>query len=230
MHLLHFFFFEYCLFLNCKIIVFTVLSADWSCFYFVVCRALLAAVLPLGFVGFAQVDGVLIIALLALPHVQLLPEDFTRDAQEHLLDVEVVLCGRLEQFDLHRAGEAFRVLGEYDFSFWFIVFVPHKHFIYNITILFNFVQPSLHIRERFTICHIVDHNYTMGASIVRASNCSKSFLPCCVPYLQLNSRAIHIHRAYLEVHADCGDITAVECVIGEAQQQRAFAHPAIANY
>ena len=49
------------------------------------------------------------------------------------------------------------------------------------SISFNLLHPLLDVVERILICHIVDNNDTMGASVVRRGDSTETFLASCIP-------------------------------------------------
>lgn len=76
-------------------------------------------------VALAEIDDVVLRDVLSLLHLQLVLEHQPGDADEHLLHVDVVLGGRLEQLDAHCVGEPFRVLGQHDLAIGTVVFIAH---------------------------------------------------------------------------------------------------------
>ena len=49
----------------------------------------------------------------------------------------------------------------------------------------DFLHPYSYIVEAFTICNIINYNYSMRSSVVACSESSETLLSCCVP---LNDR------------------------------------------
>lgn len=72
--------------------------------------------------------------------------------------------------------------------------------------------------EALLICDIIHKQDPHSTSVVHRRDCSETFLPSCVPYLQLDSLAVEVDRPDLEVDADGRDERRRERVFAEAQQ------------
>lgn len=182
-----------------------------------------------------------------------MPQHLLRDGHEHLLHVEIVLGRRLEQLNVHLVGEPLRVLRDHHFPVRTVVLVAHQHLVHHITIVLDLLQPALHVRERLAVGHVVHDYHAVGAPIVRACDRPEallsrwkgrerqagltitlrwrrkfvSYLSSRVPDLQFDPRAVQCDRSDLKIHTDRRDITAGECVVREADQQRRLAHSAV---
>src|SRR5947207_15819516 len=62
------------------------------------------------------------------------------------------------------------------------------------------------------IRHIINQQYSHGAPVVSCRDGPKSFLTCCVPYLQLDTLAVEVYCANLEVDTDCSNVGLSEIV------------------
>lgn len=98
--------------------------------------------------------------------VLLVLQQHPRDAVEHLLNVHVLLRAGLEQLDLHRFRELLRVDCLHGLSIWTVVLVADQNSIDHVAVLFDLVQPSLHVHERVRIRHVVHYDHTVRASVV----------------------------------------------------------------
>ena len=56
---------------------------------------------------------------------------------------------------------------------------------YIIELLINFIHPSFHGFETFSISNIIYYDYSMSSSVVTAGYGTKSILSGSIPYLQL---------------------------------------------
>ena len=65
-----------------------------------------------------------------------------------------------------------------------VAFVANKDFAdIIISEPFNLLHPLSDILKGFSICHIIDYNYTMGTSIIACCQCPESLLASSIPYL-----------------------------------------------
>ena len=110
-------------------------------------------------------------------------------------------------------------------------FIPHQ----QLTSIFRGIsvhlhEPVIYVIERLLRSDIVHHNNPVGAAVICTGDCSKPFLACCVPYLQLHNAFIEFHSAKPEIHANGRYMILCKCVVGEAQQNARFAHTGVPNY
>lgn len=89
------------------------------------------------FAGRFQFDRILGNLLVLSTLLQLVIEHFLRDGHKHVLDIQIVLGRRLEQFDVHLAGEPARVLRDDHLAVGVVVLVAHQHLIHHITIVLD---------------------------------------------------------------------------------------------
>jgi hypothetical protein len=83
--------------------------------------------------------------------------------------------------------------------------------------------------EASLVCHIVDEQDAHGAAVVGGSNGAETLLAGRVPYLQLDTLAVKLDGADLEVDADGGDEGRGEGVFAEAQQTARLADARVAD-
>lgn len=76
--------------------------------------------------------------------------------------------------------------------------------LHNILIaeLVDLGQPVLDILEGLTVCDIIDEDDSVGTLVVWGGDGLKSLLSCSIPDLKLDSAAVEIERANLEVNTD----------------------------
>ena len=65
------------------------------------------------------------------------------DGPEHLLNVDVLLGGGLEELDVHLLGESLGVLGQDDLAVGRVVLVAHEDFVHDVAVLLDLVEPSV---------------------------------------------------------------------------------------
>ena len=63
----------------------------------------------------------------------------------------------------------------------------------------NLFEPVRDIVKCGLLGAVVDEDDAHGALVIRLRDRAESFLPCCVPHLQLHSLVLHIYRFDLEV-------------------------------
>lgn len=82
--------------------------------------------------------------------------------------------------------------------------------------------------EALLIGDIVNQQDAHGTSVVGSGDCAEALLTSGIPYLQLDTLAVQLYRADLEVDADGGDEGGGEGVFAEAQQTAGLSYSAVA--
>lgn len=91
-----------------------------------------------------------------------------------------------------------------NFPFLYQIAFVANEYLANIIIskLFNLKHPLTDVLKCFAISHIIHYDDSMCTSIITCSQCSKSFLACCIPYLELNILSVHFYCFDFEVYTD----------------------------
>lgn len=81
------------------------------------------------------------------------------------------------------------------------------------TVLFNFLEPAVHIIEALLVSQIEDHENAVSSLVVCLGDCSVPLLARSVPDLQPHCRLIYLQRAETKVHSNCRHVILLELII-----------------
>jgi hypothetical protein len=93
----------------------------------------------------------------------------------------------------------------------------------------NFGHPVFDSFEGLSVCYIIHNNYTMRASVIRLSNCTKSFLTGGIPYLQLDFLVFKRKVCDLKVYTNSIEKVICILVVCVPHQDARFPNPAISD-
>jgi len=138
---------------------------------------------------------------------------------EGLFDVGSILCAGLQERDAEPVCELFGGVVVDNFFGAQITLVSDEELVHIFAgVSVDLLKPLFHIVERYLICNIVDHNNTMCPSVVARSDCSESFLSCCIPNLKFDGFAVEFNCSNLEVNTNGTDITLSVCVVSKPKK------------
>lgn len=66
-----------------------------------------------------------------------------------------------------------------------------EDFVYHVAVLFNLMEPPLHVGEGLPVRDIVHHDDAVRASVVRAGDRPEPLLTRSIPYLKLHSLTVY---------------------------------------
>lgn len=106
---------------------------------------------------------------------------------ERLFYIGRVLGRRLDELNTQRICKLLRLVEWYRPFRGQIWFVAHQELVDIFRrVSVDLVQPLLDIVETLQIRRIVYYNDAVGASVITGSDCTESFLTCCVPLKKKN--------------------------------------------
>jgi len=147
---------------------------------------------------------------------------------ERQIDILRRLCTGFEEWHAELAGELLSLFEGDLASIRHVTLVAHENLANTrLRVLFNFVDPRPHIVKCFSVCHVVDDDDALSASVVARSEGAEALLPSCVPNLQLNHVVFVLHGLELEIDADRIEKVLIEGVLGVAEQQARLAHSTV---
>ncbi len=122
--------------------------------------------------------------------------DLARHREEGLFHVGARLGRRFQKFDAERVRKLLTLLGaNHSFSCQIGLVADQKLVDVFRCVSVNFVQPLLHVRERFSIRHVVYDNNSVRTTVIGRSNGSETLLSCGIPNLELDCLSVQVDGA-----------------------------------
>ncbi len=96
--------------------------------------------------------------------------------------------------------ESLSLLSADNFLFMHVSFVSDEYLLHILaSVQLDLSHPIAHIVEGILTCAVVCQDYTHCAFIIGLSDSAETFLPGCVPNLELHVLSIDLDRLYLEI-------------------------------
>lgn len=152
------------------------------------------------------------------------------EGEKGLFDVDVALCADFHKGDAEFVSKGL-ALGGGDGALLFpVTLVADQDLVYAFgCVLLDIGEPCSDIAETLLVGNVIDEQNAHGASVVSGGDCPESLLSSGIPYLQLDTLAVELYGADLEVDANGGDERGSKRVFAEAQQAAGFTNARIAN-
>jgi len=146
--------------------------------------------------------------------------NLSRHSQERLLNVGSILGRGLQERNPETVGK-FLCHGVLDdLLVCHIALVSHEELVDTLRrVAIDLLQPLFNVVEGIHVSHIKDYTDSMCTSVVGRSNGPESFLPSCVPNLELHCLSIELDRTDFKVDADSGDVALSVGVVRKSKQQ-----------
>merc|ERR1719203_2608376 len=126
---------------------------------------------------------------------------------ESLLNIVGILCACLQKLHLQRIGELLGLVIRHDLLRREITLVSNHQSVHIVgCILVDFLHPMLDIVEGLLVCHVINDDDAVGATVVTARDSPEPLLPGSVPNLQLACLPFKIQGADLEIHTNRADV------------------------
>ena len=150
--------------------------------------------------------------------------------QESLLDVGGSLGGGFEEFNAEGVGKFLALLRRNNTLARQIGLITNEKLIDVLgCVSINLVQPLFDIAEGFLVGNIIDNDNSVSAAVVRGCNGAESFLPGCVPDLELDCLSVQLDRSDFEVDTDRRNVGFGVSVIRESKEQTRFTDTGVSN-
>lgn len=113
--------------------------------------------------------------------------DLSTHSHEGLLHIGCILGGCFYEFNAKTVGKLFPLFKSDCSLGCQIALVSYQQLVDILRgVSINLMQPLFHIVKRFSVCHVVYHDDTVGTSVVRGSDGAEPLLTSSVPDLKLN--------------------------------------------
>mmetsp|Transcript_11611 Transcript_11611/g.46911 ORF Transcript_11611/g.46911 Transcript_11611/m.46911 type:complete len:207 (-) Transcript_11611:180-800(-) len=111
-----------------------------------------------------------------------------------------------------------------------VALVADQHLVHRLSrVLLDVPDPVPDVAERLVVGDVVHQQDAHSSTVVGSGDSPESLLSSCVPNLQLDTLAIKLNCANLEIDANRSDEALRERVVGESKQETALSHTAVSN-
>jgi len=146
--------------------------------------------------------------------------DLLGHRQECLLNVGGVLRRGFKEGDVQLIGKFLRNAVLDDLLTGQVGLVTDEELVNafgGITI--NLLEPLLDVGEGVAVSNIVNHDDTMGTTVVRGRNGPEPFLSRSIPNLKFDGLSLQLNSPNLEINTDGGDVALRISVVSKPEEQ-----------
>lgn len=157
--------------------------------------------------------------------------DGSRQANEGLVDVDVILGGALPKVNAELPGELLALLRGDDLLVEHVALVTGEELVHSdVGVLLDLSDPVPDGLEGAAVRDVVDEEDALRSAKVGRGDGPEPFLAGCVPNLQLDPLAIDVDVLDLKVNPDGRDEGRAERVIGISQEEASLPDAGVADH
>ena len=120
--------------------------------------------------------------------------DLAGHGEESLFNIGGSLGRSFKELNTERVRELLSLLSRHDTLGGQIGLVTNQKLVNILTgVSVNFMQPLLYIVEGLIVCNVVNHDDTVGTTVVGRCDCAETLLSSSVPNLKLDRFAIKLN-------------------------------------